>query len=185
MQAFPDSTSVSVVEPPATEYARRTVTIDFLYLDTESCERCVGTEQALKTALTRVEPILEPLDVGVVVRDIHVDTLAAAKATQLAVSPTIRINGRDVQPDYREDSCESCGVLREGADDVDCRRWHYRGDEHATPPVDLLIAELVRAVVPDRSPSGIERGGTADGPSTNIVSVFDNSELSAADECDC
>jgi len=31
---------------------------DFLYPDTESCERCMGTEAALETALKLVGPVL-------------------------------------------------------------------------------------------------------------------------------
>jgi hypothetical protein len=185
METFPDSTAVSVVETPATEYTRATVTVDFLYLDTESCERCSGTRAALETALTRVEPILKPLDVGVVVRDIHVDTLAAAKATQLAVSPTIRIDGRDIQPDYRENNCESCGDLCACPGEIDCRLWHYRGEEYTTPPVEFLVAALVRAAVPEQSPSDITREKASEGVSANIASFFGDADASGADGCDC
>lgn len=185
MQTFPDSTAVSVVETSATEYTRATVTVDFLYLDTESCERCRGTEQALETALTRVEPILESLAVGVVVRDIHVDTLAAAKATQLAVSPTIRINGRDIQPDYRENNCESCGDLCACPGEIDCRLWHHRGEEYTTPPIEFLVAALVRAAVPEQSPSDITREKGSKGVSANIASFFGDADASGADGCDC
>ncbi|RJX42308.1 ferredoxin [Halonotius aquaticus] len=185
MQTFPDSTAVSVVETPATEYTQRTVTVDFLYLDNEACERCVGTEQALETALTRIEPILEPLAVSVVVRDIHVDTLAAAKATQLAVSPTIRINGRDIQPDYRENNCESCGELCACPGEIDCRLWHYRGDEYTTPPVEFLVAALVRAAVPEQSPSDTTRKKAFEGVPANIASFFDDADASEASGCDC
>lgn len=185
MQTFPDSTAVSVVETSAAEYTRATVTVDFLYLDTESCERCSGTRAALETALTRVEPILEPLDVSVVVRDIHVDTLAAAKATQLAVSPTIRINGRDIQPDYRKNNCESCGDLCACPGEINCRLWHYRGDEYTTPPVEFLVAVLVRAAVPEQSQSDMARTGAPDRLSTNIASFFDGSESGESDGCNC
>ncbi|WP_185903215.1 DUF2703 domain-containing protein [Halonotius terrestris] len=185
MQTFPDSTAVSVVETSATEYTRETVTVDFLYLDNESCERCIGTEQALETALTRVEPILEPLDVSVVVRDIHVDTLAAAKATQLAVSPTIRINGRDIQSDYRENNCESCGDLCACPGEIDCRLWHYRGTEHTTPPVEFLVAALVQAAVPEQSSSDITREKASEGISANVASFFGDADASGAGGCDC
>ncbi|WP_394295166.1 DUF2703 domain-containing protein [Haloarcula marismortui] len=42
---------------------------DFLYLDTESCERCMGTEAALETALKLVAPALDGLDVSIIVRE--------------------------------------------------------------------------------------------------------------------
>ncbi|MFC7026461.1 DUF2703 domain-containing protein [Halomicroarcula sp. GCM10025710] len=141
-----DARTVSVIQPPAEGYTRRTVTVDFLYLDNESCERCMGTEDALQAALERIESIFESLNVGITVRDIHVSTLDAAEATQLAVSPTIRINGRDIQPDYIENTCDSCGDLCACEGDVDCRLWRYRGKEHSTAPIGLIVESLVQAI---------------------------------------
>lgn len=186
MLTFPENTPVSVVERPGEAYTRRTLTVDFLYLDTESCERCAGTEARLETALTQVEPVLESLAVRVVVRDIHVDTLEAAKATQLTVSPTIRIDGRDIQPDYREDACEPCSELRESEGQVECRLWRYRGDVYTTPPVELLVEALVRAAVQSQSQLTPAPEGPSDGLSANVESFFEASEPSESDCCwDC
>lgn len=182
MDAPTDSETVSIVKPAAEEYTRRTVTVDFLYLDTESCDRCMGTEDALETALERVEPVLDALDVGITVRDIHVSSLDAAEATQLAVSPTIRIDGRDIQPDYLENACESCGDLCACEGDVDCRLWRYRGEEYTTAPVDLLVEALVRAVAPNQAPPAGSRKRRASQLSSNVADFF---EGSSNDELDC
>lgn len=163
---------VSIIQPPAEEYTRRTVTVDFLYLDNESCERCMGTEDALEAALERIEPILEALDVGITVRDIHVSTLEAAEATQLAVSPTIRIDGRDIQPDYIENTCESCGDLCECDGDVDCRLWQYRGEEHSTAPIGLLVESLVQAIAPNGIQHSESRESQAYQLSSNVRNFF-------------
>jgi hypothetical protein len=175
MNALTDSETISIVQPPAKEYTRRTVTVDFLYLDNESCDRCMGTEDALETALERVEPILDALDVSITVRDIHVASLDAAEVTQLAVSPTIRIDGRDIQPDYLENTCESCGDLCACEGDVDCRLWQYRGEEYTTAPVDLLVEALVRAVAPSQTPSEDLRERRAYQISSNVKGFFDGS----------
>ena len=177
-----DSTTVSVIQPAAEEYTRRTITVDFLYLDNESCDRCMGTENALETALERVEPILAALDVGITVREIHVSTLEAAEATQLAVSPTIRIDGRDIQPDYLENTCESCGDLCECEGDVDCRLWQYRGKEHSTAPVGLLVESLVHAVAATGTQPNEPRESRANELSANVREFF---EGSGSDESDC
>lgn len=184
MRTFTKSNSVSVVESAVEEYTRRTVTVDFLYLDNESCERCAGTENALETALTTVEPVFEALEISLFVRDIHVDTLEAAEATQLPVSPTIRIDGSDLQPDYRQDVCESCSNLCECQDRVECRLWRYRGEEHTVPPVELLVEALVRAAVIEQSPFNPARGETPNGLSANIASFFEKTETSEVD-CGC
>jgi hypothetical protein len=177
-----DSEAISIIEPAAEEYTRQTVTIDFLYLDNESCDRCMGTEDALEAALERIEPVLNALDVGITVRDIHVSTLEAAEATQLAVSPTIRVNGRDIQPNYIENTCEPCGDLCECEGDVDCRLWQYRGDEYPTAPVGLLVESLVQAIAPNWMQSGESRESQADQLSPNLRDFFEGSD---SDESDC
>ena len=144
----------------------------------------MGTEDALEAALDRVEPLLDALDVGITVRDIHVSSLAAAEATQLAVSPTIRIDGRDVQPDYLENTCESCGDLCECEGDVDCRLWRYRGEEYTTAPVGLLVEALVQAVAPTQRQFGESRERQAYQLSSNVEDFFENSDDSES-ECDC
>lgn len=184
MQAPTDSNTVSIVQQSSETYTRRTVTVDFLYLDTESCERCMGTEAALETALERVAPVLDALDVSITVRDIHVSSLAAAESTQLAVSPTIRIDGRDIQPDYIENTCESCGDLCACDGDVDCRLWQYRGKHHTTAPVGLLVEALIQAVAPNQTYLGESRETHAYQLSSNVRGFFEGSEDEKTD-CGC
>ena len=142
----------------------------------------MGTEDALQAALERIEPILESLDVGITVRDIHVSTLDAAEATQLAVSPTIRINGRDIQPDYIENTCDSCGDLCACEGDVDCRLWRYRGKEHSTAPIGLIVESLVQAITPNGAGPGESHENRAYQLSSNVRDFF---EGTGSDESDC
>ena len=149
--------NVTVEDVAPDEYPTRTLAVDFLFLDRESCRRCRGTEESLRAALDRVGPLLADLGVDVALRNVRVETAADARRTGLEVSPTIRVDGRDVQPDPVETPCESCGELldrRGGFDDgpaVDCRSWRYRGEEHVTPPVELLVEEILRAAVAERA----------------------------------
>ncbi|MFC7059823.1 DUF2703 domain-containing protein [Halovenus salina] len=182
MNAPTDSKTVSIIQPPAEEYTRRTVTVDFLYIDNESCDRCMGTEGALEAALEQIDPVLDALNIGITVRGIHVSTLDAAEATQLAVSPTIRINGRGIQPDYIENTCDSCGDLCECDGDVDCRLWQYRGEKHSTAPVGLLVESLVKAIAPNRMQASKSRDSQAYQLSSNVRDFF---ESSGSDESDC
>jgi hypothetical protein len=59
-------------------------------------------------------------------------------------SPTIRLNGRDIQLDVRENLCESCGDLC--GEDMDCRVWVYQGKEYSTPPKAMIIDAILREV---------------------------------------
>ena len=183
MELSTDSDTISIAKPPAEEYARRTVTVDFLYLDNESCDRCMGTETALETALEKIEPLCDSLGVSITVRNIHVSTRAAAEATQLAVSPTIRIDGRDIQPDFLESTCESCGDLCECDGDVDCRLWRYRGKEHTTAPVDLLVEALIGSIAPNQSPCDGSRESRAYQLSSNVEEFFRDSNSES--DCGC
>jgi len=186
MQALANSETVSIAQPSAGTYARRTVTVDFLYLDTESCDRCRGTETALESALERVEPVLDAIDVSVTVRDVHVSSLAAAESTQLAVSPTIRIDGRDIQPNFIESACESCGDLCACEGDVDCRLWRYRGEEHTIAPVGLLVKALVQAIAPHQMEATESRGAEAYQLSSNVREFVEGSGDEETDGgCDC
>ena len=145
-----EATNVAVEDVSPTAYARRTVTVDFLFLDRESCARCVGTEGALEAAVDRVAGLLSDVGVDLEVRRVHVDSAVAARLTGLAVSPTVRVNGRDVQSGYDTSPCESCGDLCGCVGTVDCRVWTYRGEEYDVAPVELIVEAILREAVASR-----------------------------------
>lgn len=123
---------------------QRTINIDFLYLDREVCGRCARTDRVLDEAIAAVKHILEATDVRVVVNKIRVDSEELARAYRFVSSPTLRVNGRDIQMKVRETLCESCGDLC--GDEVNCRVWVYRGKEYETPPKAMVIEAILRAV---------------------------------------
>ena len=63
---------------------------------------------------------------------------------RFASSPTIRVNGRDIQLEGKESKCDSCGDLC--GDDVDCRIWLYQGKEYTSPPPAMIIDAILREV---------------------------------------
>ncbi|MHC1760453.1 MAG: DUF2703 domain-containing protein [Negativicutes bacterium] len=123
---------------------KRQIVIDFLYLDLEVCAWCKGTEDSLNGALTEVSAVLSASGVEVVVNRIHVDSEEKAARLQFASSPTIRVNGSDIQLDGKESKCDSCGDLCGG--DVDCRIWLYQGKEYTSPPKAMIIDVILREV---------------------------------------
>lgn len=122
----------------------RQVTIDFLYLDLSVCTRCQGTEAALDEALSDVETVLKAAGVDVLVNRINVASKELAIAHRFESSPTIRVNGKDIDVDIRESLCESCGDLC--GDNVDCRVWTYQGREYTVPPKALIINAILSEV---------------------------------------
>ena len=126
----------------------RHLDIEFLYLDLSVCERCQGTESSLEEGLSEVARVLELSGVEVKLQKVHVQTEEQARALGFVSSPTIRINGQDIQTvrgnpmEVKESPCGCGGDLC--GQDVDCRDWVHQGQEHETPPVALIVDAVLR-----------------------------------------
>lgn len=126
------------------EVTKKRIVIDFLYLDVTVCERCKGTDSSLDEALMEVSKVLEATGIEVVVNKINVINEDLAIQHKFVSSPTIRINGHDIQLDVKENLCESCGDLC--GDEVDCRVWVYQGNEYSVPPKAMIIEAILKEV---------------------------------------
>ena len=128
--------------------ARRRLDIEFLYLDLTVCQRCQGTERSLEEALSEVAQVLELSGTELILRKTHVQTEEQARALGFVSSPTIRINGRDIQmvrsgpTDVKESPC-GCGPALCGQD-IDCRDWVYQGEAHDRPPLALIVGAILK-----------------------------------------
>jgi hypothetical protein len=138
------SKTAPATNPPDVAKVAREIMVDFLYLDLAVCTRCQGTGQVLDDAVADVEKILQAAGVAVTVNKVNVNTADLANQYQFVSSPTIRINGRDIDVNIKESLCESCGDLC--GDNVDCRVWTYQGIEYNQPPKAMLINALLQAV---------------------------------------
>lgn len=132
----------------------KAVVIDFLYLDLSVCTRCQGTENALEEAIADVRQVLNAADLDVVVNKTLIDTKEKAIEHKLVSSPTIRVNGQDIDVEVKETVCESCGDLC--GDTVDCRVWTYEGKEYTVPPKSLIVGAILKAVYGDSKPAAEE-----------------------------
>lgn len=131
----------------------RELVIDFLYLDVTICERCQGADKSLDEAILDVSNVLEATGINVKVNKINVLNEELAKKYKFLTSPTIRINGKDIQMDYKESNCESCKDLC--GDEVDCRVWIYQGKEYTKLPKAMIIEAILKEVYGE---SHIEQG---------------------------
>lgn len=118
--------------------------IDFMYLDLSVCTWCQSTEANLEEAIAEVAHVLEATGVTVNVNKIHIQSEQQARDLGFISSPTIRINGQDIQLDVKEALCDSCGDLC--GDSVDCRIWTYQGKEYTAPPKGMIIDAILREV---------------------------------------
>lgn len=120
------------------------IDIEFMYLDLDECTRCKGTQNSLEEAIAEVSRVLEAAGREIIVHKVHVQSEEQARELGFVSSPTIRVNGKDIQSDIKESFCESCGDIC--GDEVDCRVWVYRGKEYTVPPKAMIIDAILSKV---------------------------------------
>lgn len=126
---------------------KKVLDVVLLVIDLTTCARCVPTGDQLQQAVNLLMPVAEALGIALRHRQIVVQTPQEAKQNALLSSPTIRLNGQDIEQDIRESLCESCGDLTENNTMVDCREWHYRGKVYSAAPLPLLVEAIMAAML--------------------------------------
>ena len=101
-------------------------------------------------AVTDVSQVLRAAGFDVTVNTININSRNLAVKHRFVSSPTIRVNGRDIDADVKESACESCGDLC--GDTVDCRVWTYQEVEYTEPPKAMIVDALLRAAYSPEEP---------------------------------
>jgi hypothetical protein len=128
--------------------AGRTIEVDFLYLDLTTCSRCRASDASLRAAVEVLRPVLDALGASIEVRKTLVETEEQARALRFVSSPTIHVNGRDIARELIESSCSECGELCGCGGGVDCRVWHYRGEQHTEAPIGMIVEAILAEIGP-------------------------------------
>lgn len=136
--------------------ARREMKLEFLYLDEAACEPCGATSANMEEAVKAAQGPLEAMGVNLRIEKKHITSREVAVAERLLSSPTIRVDGVDIDPAVTEDDCPSCGTLAGDDTKVDCRVWHWRGEVFPAAPVGKIVESLMVAVT--REPEMLEAG---------------------------
>ncbi len=122
----------------------KSVIIEYLYLDNESCDRCSTTQLVLEEVIMEVTPTLELSGYDVDYRPIEIDSIATAKQNKVLSSPTIRVNGQDIISAVTESNCESCSDISGNL--ISCRVYEIDGVRHETLPKSVLAKTLLSSV---------------------------------------
>ena len=120
------------------------ISVEYLYLDLHTCERCIGTDGVLDEVMTILTPALTLAGYQVRYNKIEITTKEIAEQFAFVSSPTIRINGQDICDSVKENSCGCCSDI--SGTDVDCRVFEYDGASYEVPPKEMLAKEILRAV---------------------------------------
>lgn len=154
------------------------VVVEYLYLDLQTCDRCIGTDNVLDEVMMTLTPALQLAGYEVEYNKIEMETLELAEQYQFLSSPTIRVNGRDICMSVKENSCGCCSEI--SGTDVDCRVFEYNGESYEVPPKEMLAEAILRAVFSlvgeDCSCSGYELPD-------NLKTFFDGKKNKAGCSC--
>lgn len=153
---------------------RKQIEIDFLYLNLSICERCQGTEANLEAAINEVSTVLKAAGYDIVVNKINITSRELAVKHEFISSPTIRVNGHDIDVEVKESVCKDCGDLC--GDNVDCRIWTYQGEEFNEPPIELIINAILKEVYAGSGALGLQKTDAYKLPK-NLENFFDGLEV--------
>lgn len=118
--------------------------IQLLYI--LDCPWCVKTKKIIREGL-------EELGMNADVEEILIDTDEKAKEYGFVSSPTVRINGKDIQREVNKGQCLPCEELAEHTKEATefvkqeckcgCRIYFYRGKKYNYPPKEM-IKEVIK-----------------------------------------
>lgn len=115
--------------------------VQYLYLDLQTCDRCIGTDEVLDEVMEILIPALTLAGFDVEYDKVEMSTEEIAEAYRFLSSPTIRVNGEDIFQTVAENSCGCCSDI--SGTDVDCRVFVYRGEVYEVPPKEMLATAIL------------------------------------------
>ena len=138
-----DNNKMQMCAPlPSEGSIEKTVQIDYLYLDLNTCDRCVGTDAVLEEVIRSLAPALELAEYRILYSKTEIKTEADAIMHRFVSSPTIRINGTDICGEVVESDCGCCGEI--SGTQVDCRVFEYNGQLYEVPPKAMLAEAIMK-----------------------------------------
>lgn len=116
--------------------------IEYLYLDLNTCDRCVGTDAVLEEVVEVLRPALELAGYIVDYQKHEITTPQLAEKYRFLSSPTILVNGQDIFGTVQESNCGCCGEI--AGVDVDCRVFEYEGRIYEVPTKEMLASAILK-----------------------------------------
>lgn len=125
----------------------RKAIIEYLYLDLNVCDRCVGTDEVLNEVLDVLEPTLQLAGYEVDRQKTEMSTSEIAAEYRFLSSPTIRVNGKDICLSVEENDCGCCSDI--AGCDVECRVFRYEDEIYEIPPKEMLANAILKTLFSD------------------------------------
>lgn len=138
------------------ESSGKKVLVEYLYLDLQTCDRCIGTDNVLDEVVMTLTPALKLAGYVVDYKKVEMSTAELAEQYRFLSSPTIRVNGQDICQSVAENSCGCCGEI--SGTYVDCRVFEYNGETYEVAPKEM-VAEAILGAVFSKTESGCSCDG--------------------------
>ncbi|MGN0354168.1 MAG: DUF2703 domain-containing protein [Muricoprocola sp.] len=118
--------------------------IEYLYLDLNTCDRCIGTDAVLDEVVAVLRPALELAGYVVDYQKREMTTPQLAEQFHFLSSPTILVNGQDIFGTVQESDCGCCGEI--AGVNVDCRVFEYEGKSYEVPTKEMLANAILKSL---------------------------------------
>lgn len=118
------------------------VKVEYLYLDLNTCERCMGTDKVLEDVLKNIETAFKIAGYTLIYKKVEIENAEIAKEYRFISSPTIRVNGKDICESVEENNCSSCGDI--ARTQVNCRTYSYGGKVYEVPPKEMIAEAILK-----------------------------------------
>jgi len=123
---------------------KKNLDIDYLYLDLETCDRCIGTDNVLDEVMIALTPALKIAGFNVKYNKVEIKNKELAEQYQFLSSPTIRVNEQDICQSIEENRCGCCSDI--SGTDVNCRVFEYNETAFEVPPKEMLAESILNAI---------------------------------------
>jgi len=158
--------------------SEKKIVVEYLYLDLQTCDRCIGTDNVLDEVMLTLTPALKLAGFEVEYHKVEMGTAELATQYQFLSSPTIRVNGQDICQSVAENSCGCCSDI--SGTDVACRVFEYNGESYEVPPKEMIAESILQAVFGQSDP-GCSCGGYE--MPDNLKDFFEGKELKSGCSC--
>jgi len=114
--------------------------IEFLYYDKTACKRCISTDRSVKLTMKELKKAIRNTKVKINFKE------GKLPETKIHLSPSILINGRDIEKILNErsklesNSCSDCCNLI--GHPVNCRTFNYKGKKYNYIPKQMIMKAI-------------------------------------------
>lgn len=123
---------------------KKRVLVEYLYLDLNTCDRCIGTVEVLDKVMEVLTPALEIAGYEVIYEKIQITSLQEAENRKFLSSPTICVNGQDIFSTIRENDCGCCSDI--SGTDVKCRVFEYDDKTYEVLSTEMAADAILKRI---------------------------------------